>query len=163
MERISDTSIRLTATSSTTNTTQNGTGFGFSNAGLFDVSPTTSVPVASDNTLQINGQTITANGGGGFTGFSTASPVTGTLSATGSVVLTWGDGQIKGTGNSFDIVHSIPSNIICQVGIVADSQTAAASIPTLSEWGLLILALLLMTFGTLYLVQPNWRERLEQE
>ena len=29
-----------------------------------------------------------------------------------------------------------------------------SSVPTLSEWGLLILALLLMTLGTLYLVQP---------
>lgn len=29
-----------------------------------------------------------------------------------------------------------------------------ASIPTLSEWGLIILALMLMTLGTLYLVQP---------
>ncbi|MGB1242994.1 MAG: hypothetical protein ACPG49_10765 [Chitinophagales bacterium] len=30
-----------------------------------------------------------------------------------------------------------------------------ANIPTLSEWGLFILALLLMTFGTLYLLKPN--------
>ncbi|MGB0929497.1 MAG: hypothetical protein ACPGVB_01890 [Chitinophagales bacterium] len=35
-----------------------------------------------------------------------------------------------------------------------------AAIPTLSEWGLLILALLLMTLGTLYLVQ---QPRFEQE
>ncbi len=35
-------------------------------------------------------------------------------------------------------------------------------VPTLSEWGLIILALLLMTLGVLYLVQPNWRRRFEQ-
>ncbi len=35
-------------------------------------------------------------------------------------------------------------------------------VPTLSEWGLIILALLLMTLGTLYLAQPNWRRRFEQ-
>lgn len=38
-------------------------------------------------------------------------------------------------------------------------QTASivqtSSIPTLSEWGLIVLALLLMTLGTLYLVQLN--------
>ncbi len=42
-------------------------------------------------------------------------------------------------------------------------QIVPAPVPTLSEWGLIILALLLMTFGTLYLVQPNWRGRFEQE
>ncbi len=36
-------------------------------------------------------------------------------------------------------------------------------VPTLSEWGLIILALLLMTLGALYLVQPRFRSSLEQE
>lgn len=45
---------------------------------------------------------------------------------------------------------------------VQPSSAAPTSIPTLSEWGLIILALLLMTFGTLYLVQPNWRQELEE-
>jgi len=40
---------------------------------------------------------------------------------------------------------------------------AAEAIPTLSEWGLIILALMFMTMGTLYLVQPNFRGGLEQE
>ncbi|MGB1243759.1 MAG: IPTL-CTERM sorting domain-containing protein, partial [Chitinophagales bacterium] len=43
------------------------------------------------------------------------------------------------------------------------SSSPPAGIPTLSEWGLLILALLLMTFGTLYLVQPSVRHSFEQE
>ncbi len=34
--------------------------------------------------------------------------------------------------------------------------TAPSSIPTLSEWGLIILALLLMTFGTLYLINSQF-------
>ncbi len=38
-----------------------------------------------------------------------------------------------------------------------------SGVPTLSEWGLIILALLLMTLGTVYLVQPNWRGRFEQK
>ncbi len=41
--------------------------------------------------------------------------------------------------------------------------SSGGDVPTLSEWGLIILALLLMTLGTLYLVQPNWRGRFEQE
>ena len=40
----------------------------------------------------------------------------------------------------------------CQLSNVVYASSAA-SIPTLSEWGLIILALLLMTAGTLYLVQ----------
>ncbi|MEZ4885305.1 MAG: hypothetical protein R3E32_11305 [Chitinophagales bacterium] len=38
-------------------------------------------------------------------------------------------------------------------------DSGPASIPTLSEWGLLNLALLLMTFGTIYLIQPNFSLR----
>ncbi|MEZ4885300.1 MAG: IPTL-CTERM sorting domain-containing protein [Chitinophagales bacterium] len=47
-----------------------------------------------------------------------------------------------------------------EVAISAAAEPAAASIPTLSQWGLIILALLLMTLGTLYLVQPNVEERI---
>ncbi|MFK7907765.1 MAG: IPTL-CTERM sorting domain-containing protein [Chitinophagales bacterium] len=46
---------------------------------------------------------------------------------------------------------------------VQPSSAAPASIPTLSEWGLIILALSFMTLGTLYLVQPSVRSSLEQE
>ncbi|MGB0931150.1 MAG: IPTL-CTERM sorting domain-containing protein [Chitinophagales bacterium] len=35
------------------------------------------------------------------------------------------------------------------------SIVQSGSIPTLSEWGLIVLALMLMTFGTLYLVHPS--------
>ena len=40
---------------------------------------------------------------------------------------------------------------------------APAGVPTLSEWGLIILALMFMTMGTLYLVQPNFRRGFEQK
>ncbi|MEZ4885307.1 MAG: hypothetical protein R3E32_11315 [Chitinophagales bacterium] len=45
--------------------------------------------------------------------------------------------------------------------LAGEGATASppASIPTLSEWGLLNLALLLMTFGTIYLIQPNFSLR----
>ena len=33
-------------------------------------------------------------------------------------------------------------------------------VPTLSQWGLIILALLLLTFGTIYLVQPSFRSQI---
>ncbi|MFK7907760.1 MAG: hypothetical protein AB8B69_21655 [Chitinophagales bacterium] len=36
-------------------------------------------------------------------------------------------------------------------------QPTSADVPTLSEWGLLILALSFMTLGTLYLLQPKFR------
>ncbi|MEZ4885311.1 MAG: IPTL-CTERM sorting domain-containing protein [Chitinophagales bacterium] len=44
--------------------------------------------------------------------------------------------------------------------VSSGSGPVSNSIPTLSEWGLIILALLFMTFGTLYLVQPNVEEKL---
>lgn len=50
-----------------------------------------------------------------------------------------------------------------EVNIQPPSSSNPTSVPTLSQWGLIILALLLMTLGTLYLVQPNWRGRFEQE
>ncbi|MFK7907762.1 MAG: IPTL-CTERM sorting domain-containing protein [Chitinophagales bacterium] len=48
-----------------------------------------------------------------------------------------------------------------QTGTVANA--CAPPVPTLSEWGLIILALLLLTLGTLYLLQPSVRSSLEQE
>ncbi len=36
-------------------------------------------------------------------------------------------------------------------------------IPTLSEWGLIILALFLMTFGVLYQLQPRFRETMQNQ
>lgn len=47
-----------------------------------------------------------------------------------------------------------------EVAISPAASPAAAAIPTVGEWGLLILALLFMTLGTLYLVQPNVEERI---
>ncbi|MEZ4887114.1 MAG: IPTL-CTERM sorting domain-containing protein [Chitinophagales bacterium] len=38
-----------------------------------------------------------------------------------------------------------------------------ADVPTLSQWGLIVLALLLMTAGTLYLLQPKFRGGFEQK
>lgn len=35
-----------------------------------------------------------------------------------------------------------------------------ADVPTLSQWGLIILALMFMTMGTLYLIQPNMEEKI---
>ncbi|MFK7904896.1 MAG: hypothetical protein AB8B69_07220 [Chitinophagales bacterium] len=43
---------------------------------------------------------------------------------------------------------------ICPVTV-----SSAGNVPTLSEWGLLNLAILLMTFGTIYLIQPNFSLR----
>ncbi|MEZ4886000.1 MAG: IPTL-CTERM sorting domain-containing protein [Chitinophagales bacterium] len=46
--------------------------------------------------------------------------------------------------------------------ITQDITPPPPPVPTLSEWGLIVLALLLMTLGTLYLLQPNWRGRSEE-
>jgi len=59
--------------------------------------------------------------------------------------------------------HSSTSSYHIAANINGDITVIPPEVPTLSEWGLILLALLLMTFGTLYLVQPNWRGRFEQE
>ncbi|MGB0930251.1 MAG: IPTL-CTERM sorting domain-containing protein [Chitinophagales bacterium] len=46
---------------------------------------------------------------------------------------------------------------------VSFMQTPLDIIPTLSEWGLIILSLLFMTMGTLYLLQPNFRSKFDFE
>jgi len=58
-----------------------------------------------------------------------------------------GEGTIEGT--------------VYEISITLTSS--GGNVPTLSEWGLIILALLLMTLGTLYLVQWNWRKAVERE
>ncbi len=44
-----------------------------------------------------------------------------------------------------------------EISITLTPDSSGGDVPTLSEWGLIVLALLLMTLGTLVLVQPNWR------
>jgi len=55
-----------------------------------------------------------------------------------------------------------PETTLC-IGSAATCNSALADVPTLSEWGLIILALMFMTMGTLYLVQPNFRRGFEQK
>ncbi len=54
-------------------------------------------------------------------------------------------GQAGNSDMFFTVVHGTP-------------PVVANNVPTLSQWGLIVLALLLMTFGTLYLVNINRRE-----
>ncbi len=57
-------------------------------------------------------------------------------------------GGFNALSNSYDLDFSV--------------EISSVDVPTLSQWGLIILALLLMTLGTLYLVQPNLQQRFEQ-
>ncbi len=101
--------------------------------------------------------------------FSGVNPLTGVLSLLSYPSLNpMGQylGQAMGNGNNIDLTWGTPlkynqklknssgfgfSHIAIEL-VAATSNSAA--IPTLSQWGLIILALLLMTLGTLYLVQP---------
>lgn len=59
-----------------------------------------------------------------------------------------GNAPVAGTVPAIDALNG-SCNANCPISVV----------PTLSEWGLLILALLLMTFGTVYLMQPMYDGR----
>ncbi|MFK7904531.1 MAG: IPTL-CTERM sorting domain-containing protein [Chitinophagales bacterium] len=69
--------------------------------------------------------------------------------------------------SSCDISTAISSGFGgCNPSVLSNLQYAAAStasVPTLSEWGLIVLALMFMTAGTLYLVQPNFRKSFEEK
>ncbi|MEZ4886324.1 MAG: IPTL-CTERM sorting domain-containing protein [Chitinophagales bacterium] len=67
-------------------------------------------------------------------------------------------------GTSIQITGSYTYNYTSFETVTVNNGTLlSGGVPTLSEWGLIILALLLMTLGALYLVQPKWRNSLEQE
>ncbi|MGB1243614.1 MAG: hypothetical protein ACPG49_13885 [Chitinophagales bacterium] len=161
-ERLSDTSVRLSASGNVTTSPHNRESLSINSPDFFDTNPSNFSAILSNNTFAINGENISVVFGsvGGW-GISFNNPVTGNLVATGSVILTWSNGQIKAAPMAIDLGHRDATNldIICTVGIVAPSNSL--DIPNLSEWGLLILALSFMTLGTLYLLQPS--RRFEQE
>ncbi len=79
------------------------------------------------------------------------------FSGGGSVFIKpFGDCDITNTTTLLCDPDIVMSNV--QYGSACLNAVTSNSIPTLSEWGLIILALLLMTLGTLVLVQPNWRK-----
>ena len=167
-ERISDNSVRIVSSGGTTNVPNSRQSFFMPTPDFFDTNPSSFTATVTENTLLINGEgthsTVSTYGASGSFGFNLANSVGGTLSATGSAVLTYPVGtQIKPIGTVLDFHHSTPggggSDLICQVGIVAESSGGSnASIPTLSEWGLIVLALFFMTLGTLYLLQPEFNK-----
>jgi len=122
------------------------------------------------------GTTTTTVTGGGWFDFPFSSPITVTMgtphhirifraSTTNAPIFT-GDfgGNPYADGNFYTNpgFNSFPTADIA-FEIIACPSTSNPEVPTLSEWGLIILALLLMTLGTVYLVQPKFRGRLEQE
>jgi len=71
----------------------------------------------------------------------------------------YGMGSAQGTGGNVVVQWNFPLKDYSHsaIELICDScpvPNSAPNIPTLSEWGLLNLALLLMICGTLYLVQP---------
>ncbi|MEZ4885111.1 MAG: hypothetical protein R3E32_10330 [Chitinophagales bacterium] len=95
-----------------------------------------------------------------FTGSFTIASIDGTLSApTGTISSS--PATFIGNFDGFVLENAgggsfcVTGGVVGCPGYVHSASTAA--IPTLSQWSLIILALLLMTAGTLYLVQPMVR------
>jgi len=69
--------------------------------------------------------------------------------------------------NSLYTLGADPCDISTVVTGECDPATLSfggvADVPTLSEWGLIVLALLFMTLGTLYLLQPQFNQKLKKE
>ena len=129
---------------------------------LFNVNPSPSTVFwfGSPNTLKINGQSLVSHG---ITAtdvrlLRNGSSVTGNLTATGEVILNWTDGVLKSNLTGVNVLHKVAAGNmngatpICQTAL----SDPPSNIPTLSEWGLIVLALLFLTLGTLYLLQPHF-------
>ncbi len=69
-----------------------------------------------------------------------------------------GGGSLSPNQYGIGINEVTVEGTIYEVSITLTPNPSGGDVPTLSEWGLIVLALLLMTLGTLVLVQPNWRE-----
>ncbi|MFK7905851.1 MAG: IPTL-CTERM sorting domain-containing protein [Chitinophagales bacterium] len=82
-----------------------------------------------------------------------------TVNPMASITTTPGTTYYISVGNNH--VHTSIGDIVTTItfpgtiGIVANTN----SVPTLSQWGLIILALLFMTSGTLYLLQSHFEEQ----
>jgi len=93
-----------------------------------------------------------------------AIPITITCATINSASFFLGYTVYNSPSTPCDISTALPS--VCDPTTTLSNihyASTSASIPTLSEWGLIVLALLLMTFGTLALLQPKWKGRFEQE
>lgn len=78
----------------------------------------------------------------------------GSLSLASCTTCTYPDGNRYTTStNNTSLTNEPAIDFNFSVTIVE-----ADSVPTLSEWGLIVLALLLMTLGTVYLLKPNLRQ-----
>lgn len=65
--------------------------------------------------------------------------------------------------SSSNSASTIATGAVVELQVTGDNIIGTGgNVPTLSEWALIILALMLMTAGTLYLVQPNFREGLNR-
>ncbi len=93
------------------------------------------------------------------------------LNVTGTgldVAMNFGSGIIEFPGSvsslTFTPSSSTPGGVIELTFGTGPTPLIASSggdVPTLSEWGLIVLALLLMTLGTLYLLKPSVQRRVE--
>ena len=154
IERLSDTSLKIIATGNTVLNTNIVTEFNFNFTDLLETIPSDSPNLNS--TLSVNGIPNTSRGASSVTVtfWFFAPNVAGDITASGSVIVSWPDGLLKQSGVA-TVEYSGGGSEVAQMTV------PTTNVPTLSEWGLILLALLLMTLGTLVLVQPS--TRLKQE
>ena len=140
--------------------------FGIAEANA-DIAVTGCVDEAGINDSYTQG--FTANGRPSFTSFSSfiiwwtgsrwelRDPVSGTV-----YMYNEADTSHPPAGNCWtDVACGSSANFTGGSTVPDPNCGEVAEIPTLSEWGLIVLALLLMTFGVLYQLQPRFRKLYE--
>jgi len=154
LERLSDTSVRICGTGSPVDIT--GTrGWTIPSSSMFSTSPSSfPTPTVSDNTLSINNNPINdiRFSMSDFL-FGASSVQMSPVTVEGCATLSWPDGIVSEIGSvievgSFD-PSMFPQPVIQQITV--SDIIVVSPIPTLSEWGLTLLSLILMIFGVNFL------------
>lgn len=119
--------------------------------------------------VSLSAYSESGNGGaaiGAYSGTPLAFIASTSVSAPQDIFSSFGGGNLTAGQYGLGVADSdgINGSSVYELSItLTPNSSGAASIPTLSEWGLIVLALFLMTLGTLVLVQPDWRGGFEQE
>ncbi len=147
-----------------------GNNSGFAGSDLGKDSFSFMVPSGTTVTaVSLSAYSESGNGGaaiGAYSGTPLAFIASTSVSAPQNIFSLFGGGSLTAGQYGLGVADSdgINGSSVYEISItLTPNSSGAASIPTLSEWGLIILALLLLTLGTLVLVQPNWRGIFEQE
>ncbi len=155
--RPSDNSIEICGSGQNVNTSVSSNLIGLPIAQLFSLAPSDveSLTYTSDPTLPftINGESVANVEVSSITGLlviSIANDISTPMSADGCVTIQWQDGILSDAGSTYEVYHMNTSNIIAS-GSILPFIPPSQDVPTLSEWGIIVLSLLFLIISVSFI------------